>query len=72
MLKALNKLRPVQKDCKVAQLNEPQTIISVKEAKKLISSNLRKKLSDEQVEVMATLLESIAREYINSTIPKAH
>jgi hypothetical protein len=56
----------------VAQLNEPQTIISVKEAKKLISSNLRKKLSDEQVEVMATLLESIAREYINSTIPKAH
>ena len=46
------------------------TIISKKEARKLLSKRLQQKLTDDQVEAMVVRLESIAREFIRSTVPK--
>ena len=43
--------------------------ISVKEAKKLLGVNVKTKLSDEQIETMIVLLDSIAHEYIQSMVP---
>lgn len=52
---------------------EPQNaIISVKEAKKKLSPDVKTKLSDDQVEFIVAKLESIAREFIGTSVPKAH
>ena len=50
-------------------VNQPQLIISVKEARKLLSKNMQR-LTDDQVETMVVLLESIAREFIQESVPR--
>jgi hypothetical protein len=44
------------------------TLISVKEARKLLGSQFNY-LSDDEVERMVTLLDNIAREYIRNRVP---
>lgn len=53
-------------------INGQQAIISVKEAKKKLSPEVKAKLSDEQIEFVITKLEAIAREYIKSSVPEHH
>jgi len=49
-----------------------QAIISVKEAKKKLSPDVKAKLTDSQIEFIITKLESIAREHIRNSVPKVH
>jgi len=63
----------------VAKHNKPQhliggeqAIISLKEAKKKLSPEVKADLSDDQIEFIVAKLESIAREFIKSSIPKSH
>lgn len=53
-------------------ISSQQTIISLKEAKKKLSPDVRAKLTDDQIEFIVAKLESIAREFITSSIPNSH
>jgi hypothetical protein len=53
-------------------ITNQQAIISLKEAKKKLSSEVKANLTDEQIVFIVAKLESIAREFITSSIPKAH
>ena len=50
-------------------LIQPELIISIKEARKKLPKHLREKLSDEQVEFIIVRFQSIAREYIECSVP---
>ena len=49
-----------------------QAIISLKEAKKKLSPEVKANLSDDQIVFIVAKLESIAREFITNSIPKHH
>ena len=53
-------------------ISSQQAIISVKEAKKKLSPEVKANLTDDQIEFIVAKLESIAREFIKTTIPKSH
>lgn len=53
-------------------INSQQAIISLKEAKKKLSPEVKANLTDDQIEFIVAKLESIAREFITSSIPKVH
>lgn len=53
-------------------ISSQQAIISLKEAKKKLSPEVKAKLTDDQIEFIVAKLESIAREFITSSIPKSH
>lgn len=48
---------------------QPDPIITVKEARKLLGTEF-KQFSDDEIERLIVLLESIARETIRSSVPK--
>jgi hypothetical protein len=54
---------------KLAMKPSEQIIISVKEARKLLGKEFAY-LSDDEVERMIALLENIAREFIQNTVPQ--
>ncbi|HVC36557.1 MAG TPA: hypothetical protein VNE40_03935 [Candidatus Dormibacteraeota bacterium] len=51
-------------------LIQPQLIISIKEARKKLPKHLRERLTDEQVEFIIIRLQSIASEFIHSSVPQ--
>lgn len=53
-------------------ISNQQAIISLKEAKKKLSPEVKANLTDDQIEFIVAKLESIAREFIKSTIPKVN
>jgi hypothetical protein len=53
-------------------ITNQQAIISLKEAKKKLSPEVKANLTDDQIVFIVTKLESIAREFITSWIPKSH
>jgi hypothetical protein len=52
-------------------LAQPQLIISIKEARKKLPKHLREQLSDEQVKFIIVRLQSIAREFIDCSVPQS-
>lgn len=51
-------------------ISNQRAIISLKEAKKKLSPEVKANLTDDQIVFIVTKLESIAREFIECSIPK--